>query len=142
MTRILLTAAAIAALATAAQAQIPASADVPAHAHAAVDYDANHDGKVTLDEFKAGQAARLDRLFARLDKNHDGKLTKDELDAGGDHAAKLARLAGPDGTVARPQLEAFAGKRFERADTNHDGWLSPDELSNMHQRMRGAQGTE
>ncbi len=62
--------------------------------------DANKDGKVTLDEFKAyykktgfgsfqlrgaageGKSGMLtDTLFKYLDKNHDGKLSKDELAA-------------------------------------------------------------
>ncbi|TWT91558.1 alpha/beta hydrolase fold domain-containing protein [Stieleria varia] len=40
--------------------------------------DANKDGKVTQDEFKAPQ-----RLFTRLDRNGDGELTKEDF-AGGD----------------------------------------------------------
>jgi Ca2+-binding EF-hand superfamily protein len=142
MTRILLIAAAAAALAAAAQAQ-PAAAG-----HAAPDYDADHDGKVTLEEFKAGQAARMDRLFARLDANHDGKLTEDELTAassgrGGGRAAKLAKLAANHtGGIGKADLEALAETRFRKADTNHDGWLSAEELSNMHQRMHGGQAPE
>jgi len=36
--------------------------------------DANHDGKLSKDEFASGEA----KMFARLDANHDGVITKDE----------------------------------------------------------------
>jgi opacity protein-like surface antigen len=41
--------------------------------------DTNHDGFITLDEWKA--AGRSDERFAEIDANHDGKITRDELRA-------------------------------------------------------------
>jgi Ca2+-binding EF-hand superfamily protein len=43
--------------------------------------DANHDGKLTLDEFEAPQK----KMFARMDKNKDGAITKDEIMASRHH---------------------------------------------------------
>lgn len=43
--------------------------------------DANHDGKLTLDEFEAPQK----KMFARMDKNNDGAITKDEIMASRHH---------------------------------------------------------
>ena len=37
--------------------------------------DANHDGKVTADEFRAPQLAN----FAKIDANHDGIVSPDEV---------------------------------------------------------------
>lgn len=41
--------------------------------------DANHDGFVTLDEWKA--AGRREDRFAEIDADHDGKITREELRA-------------------------------------------------------------
>ena len=46
--------------------------------------DANHDGKLTLDEFEAPQK----KMFARLDTNHDGSISKDEIMAAMMHRHK------------------------------------------------------
>jgi Ca2+-binding EF-hand superfamily protein len=42
--------------------------------------DTNSDGKLSLDEFKAGKkdASAAEDRFKKLDKNGDGSLTKDE----------------------------------------------------------------
>ena len=48
--------------------------------------DANSDGMLTLDEFKAGLKDKAletaDKRFGRIDSNSDGKLTLDEFKAG------------------------------------------------------------
>jgi hypothetical protein len=41
--------------------------------------DTNHDGFVTLDEWKA--AGRSEARFAEIDVNHTGKITRDDLRA-------------------------------------------------------------
>lgn len=48
--------------------------------------DANKDGKITLDEFKAGApkdapAEKVEAKFKKIDANADGSVTKDEMDA-------------------------------------------------------------
>jgi hypothetical protein len=49
--------------------------------------DADHDGTVSLDEFKAGlkdhprMLGRAEELFKKLDKNNDGKIDKAEYQA-------------------------------------------------------------
>ncbi len=48
--------------------------------------DTNHDGVVTIDEWKA--IGRTERGFSFVDANHDGKITPDELRA---VAARLLR---------------------------------------------------
>lgn len=46
--------------------------------------DSNGDGKLTLDEFKAGMKNpdRAEKLFKKLDANGDGVVTLDEYKAG------------------------------------------------------------
>jgi hypothetical protein len=42
--------------------------------------DADHDGKVTKQEFLDANAERAAKLFDRVDANHDGVLDAQELD--------------------------------------------------------------
>jgi len=152
MKRILLTAAAIASLAAVAHAQPPGGGEPP-------NYDTDHDGKVTLSEFKAGQAERETRMFARMDANHDGKITQAEMEAarakreaagkgppnggGGRGAGFFARFdTNHDGAITKAEMAAATEARFKMADTNNDGWLSKGELLMMRQKMRGGQGNE
>lgn len=46
--------------------------------------DANHDGKLTLQEFAASQQ----KTFARLDKNGDGTITRDEMTSSRRYASR------------------------------------------------------
>ena len=41
--------------------------------------DANEDGKVTYEEYKAASEKRLKARFDRMDKNADGAITEDEF---------------------------------------------------------------
>lgn len=141
MNRILL-AAAFAAIATAATAQPQAGREPP-------NPDTDRDGKVTLAEFKAAQADRQGRIFARLDANKDGKLTQAEIDAGAKRAEVVGRGGGggmlmrldanKDGVVTKDEMAAMSDRRFQMADSNKDGWLSKGELLTMRQR-RGPGG--
>lgn len=45
--------------------------------HGFADADANHDGKISREEF----VAQAHAMFDRIDANHDGRLTQDELAA-------------------------------------------------------------
>jgi Ca2+-binding EF-hand superfamily protein len=52
--------------------------------------DTNNDGKISLDEWKAGprsqkDPARAQEMFTKLDANHDGFITLDELKAMAQH---------------------------------------------------------
>ena len=155
MTRLLLATLAAAAFATTlgmgAQAQEPGRQPP--------NPDTDHDGKVTLAEFKASQAERQTRMFTRMDANKDGKITAAEMDAarkrmeaegrgppagarpggaGGGPGGVMMRLdANKDGAITKAEMAASTAERFKMADTNHDGWLSKGELLMMRQRMRG-----
>ena len=55
------------------------------HKQALATYDANKDGKLDDAERKAMHEARLAEKFTALDKNGDGKLSLDEFKAGAEH---------------------------------------------------------
>ena len=69
------------------------------------EFDANHDGAVTLDEFLAAWNKTAKDQFARLDANGDGVLSKEELAKG--------RGPGPGGGHRPPnsQAEGAAGEQ-------------------------------
>jgi Ca2+-binding EF-hand superfamily protein len=130
--------------------------------------DANHDGRLTLDELSAvrkeqaaehfakqdkngdGQLSRAevtkmpDAVFARLDQNGDGQLSKDELSQKAaqfeEHAQKDFQRAdtNSDGAISSDEALAQADKRFARMDKNGDGLLTKDEL----ERHGGCAGHE
>ncbi len=145
MTRIFLIASAAVSLAGAAQAQGGFGGGPP-------DLDADHDGKVTFEEFKAGAGGG--RMIQRLDADRDGRISKAEYQVmvdrmsqfGGPEAAeRVARRfaqddADHDGFLTIGELDAAAKRRFDAADANHDGWLSEDELLTMRQNRRGGAG--
>ncbi len=54
-------------------------------------FDTNKDGKLDDAERSAAQAARAADRFARLDKDGDGKLSLDEFKAGHDHRGHQGR---------------------------------------------------
>ena len=150
MTRLFLaTLAAAAAFAAMAAAQ-------PDPGRAPPNPDTDHDGKVTLSEFKAAQGDRQTRMFARMDANKDGKITQAEMEAsrkrmeaegrgpssgrGGAGGFMMRLDANKDGAVSRAEMAASTEQRFKTADTNNDGWLSKGELLMMRQKMRGPGG--
>jgi Ca2+-binding EF-hand superfamily protein len=81
--------------------------------------DANHDGKLTPEEAKAGGMTFVAKNFKEFDANHDGSVSKDEMQKGAESMAQQA-------LAARPQrLQAL----FTKADTNHDSKLSQAEFT-------------
>jgi Ca2+-binding EF-hand superfamily protein len=102
--------------------------------------DANHDGYVARDEFKASRAAQ----FQRLDRNDDGVVTLSEF-------PRLARSNRPkaqalktvithadrdgDGRVTRAEFVDGPAPLFDRADRDHDGRLSRDEVAAVRDQL-------
>ena len=152
MTRLFLASFAVAAFATLAHAQPPGGGEPP-------NPDTDRDGKVTLAEFKAAQAGRQTRMFARMDTNKDGKITAAEMDASRKRAEAEGRgppAGGPpggggfmmrldankDGAISKTEMSAMTEQRFRMSDTNSDDWLSKGELLMMRRGMRGPGGSE
>jgi hypothetical protein len=133
-----LIAATVALLATTAQAQPGSGGRRP-------NPDANDDGKVTLEEFRAADGVRQARILARLDANKDGKVSPEEAKAVGERkgasrggGGDIMKLdANKDGFITLEELSTTSQRRFDMADANKDGSLSGEELNMMRQRMRG-----
>jgi len=113
--------------------------------------------------FDAWATRARDRMMA-LDANHDGKISKDEFAAragmmGGRPGADSASPASPpaagqdagrgsrmfdrfdanqDGFLDTAEVNAILARRFARMDANHDGVLTADE----RQAMRGPNAPE
>ena len=94
--------------------------------------DANRDGVVTRDEYRAARA----RAFDRIDRNGDGWLDDRDLPkrrmarrrAGERIEPMLARLDGNrDGRVDKAEFVG-AMAAFDRLDTDGDGELSREEM--------------
>jgi len=95
--------------------------------------DANHDGRVSLDELNI---YIINQIFDSRDTNHDGKMTEQEW-TGGD-SSRLAdfkkRDANGDGIVTKEEAFAYgrehglARKIMAEADKNHDGFLDRAEF--------------
>ena len=130
-----------------APAPAPAAQPRPAPAERGVmRYDANKDGKVTLEEWRAGQQAR----FKRLDTNNDGKLAQDELFArtpalgnsvlptdrqAGRQSAYFQRLdTDKDGVVTLAEFMAQGERNFTRCDLDRNGRIDAAECRQALQR--------
>lgn len=57
-------------------------------------FDTNKDGKLDDAERSSARAARAAKHFARLDKDGDGKLSLDEFKAGENHQGRHGRRGG------------------------------------------------
>jgi hypothetical protein len=101
----------------------------PGHEGGRAKMDPNGDGKVTLDEMRAGAKQRFDALDA--DKN--GVLSQAELSKKG-HAKRMIERAdtNKDGQVTAAESVAAIDGFFKKLDKNNDGTLSGDELHFGH----------
>jgi Ca2+-binding EF-hand superfamily protein len=88
-------------------------------------WDADHDGTLSLDEVKKAAAARFDAL----DRDHDGTLDRRELGATmSPQELRQADLA-KDRKLDKNEYLAMVEKRFQAVDQNHDGKLDKKELN-------------
>jgi Ca2+-binding EF-hand superfamily protein len=89
------------------------------------EWDADHDGTLSLDEVKKAAVAR----FEALDRDHRGTLSRKEL--GATMSAKEFREADgdKDGTLDKNEYLAAVEKLFAAADKNHDGKLDKKQLN-------------
>jgi Ca2+-binding EF-hand superfamily protein len=104
--------------------------------------DANHDGKLSLDELNI---YIVNQIFDSRDTNHDGKMTEQEW-TGGD-PKRLAdfkkRDADGDGVVTKEEAIAYgrkhglARKIMQEADKNHDGFLDRVEAQAYYASREG-----
>lgn len=92
------------------------------------------DGNGILTQEEVDQARR--ERFARFDADNDGKLTLQEyealwLDAMRDHLTRrFERLDGDDDSAVSPEeFVAPFGDVIQRLDTNEDGQITQDEVS-------------
>lgn len=103
--------------------------------------DANGDGLISLEEFKASRAQQ----FGRMDRNGDGVVAKSDfgrilqmrpqigerLDA-----MITAADANRDGRVTRAEFLAAPTPMFGRADVNRDGVVDKAELAQAREAVR------
>ena len=88
-------------------------------------WDADHDGTLSLDEIRKAASARFDAL----DRDHDGSLDRRELGA----TVSLQQLrqadVDKDGTLDKNEYLTMIEKRFQAADKDRDGKLDKKELN-------------
>lgn len=103
--------------------------------------DADHDGRISRDEFQAARAARFDKL----DRNRDGFLDNADMPRlmrSGDRMQKFQAMLNMadtdhDGRLSREEYVAAGARMFDLVDANRDGYLDQDERKQAAQRMRG-----
>jgi Ca2+-binding EF-hand superfamily protein len=100
-------------------------------------WDANGDGRISLDEYIAAATAR----YQQIDTQNKGAVTADQI-ANSPNAAKRMQHraeglvkhldAANKGYVTQDDFVAAAKKRFAKLDKKGDGKLTVDELSMQH----------
>ncbi|XP_046543723.1 calmodulin-4-like [Haliotis rubra] len=109
--------------------------EVAVYTKAFHDFDANHDGHMTLSEFSCACAAlgftyddeTIQSLFTEMDADKNGKVTLEEF----------LDFMGPDN---QEKLVANIRRLFNEYDTNKDGFLSADEIQSAW--FSGEHGTK
>ena len=97
-------------------------------------WDANGDGRISLDEYLAAAGAH----FQQIDAQNRGAVNADQIAGSPKAQARIERRAeglvkhldtAGKGYVTRDEFVAAAKTRFAKLDHNGDGKLTPDELS-------------
>jgi len=91
--------------------------------------DTNHDGKITLSEFKNNQML----IFYIWDKNKDMILTPNETPLPKD---VFNRIAGENSRIDTMEFMNVVDSAFEQADENRDGILDLAEFNKMRLLVR------
>jgi len=93
--------------------------------------DADHDGKVTKQEYVVARAAQ----FSRLDRNGDGFIDDADSRAGGNERGQRAAKAlrgridsNGDGKISKEEFVNAPTMLFDKFDANKDGVLDATEL--------------
>ena len=93
--------------------------------------DANHDGKVTKQEYVDARAAQ----FSRMDRNGDGFIDEADSRAGGNERGQRAAKAlrgridsNGDGKISKEEFVNAPTMLFDKFDANKDGVLDATEL--------------
>ncbi len=96
--------------------------------------DANHDGKVTADEYKAYRDATI---WKKYDRRGTGSVNRKTFVQGSKaRGNEFARLdSNHDGILQKSEFDEETRRLFDRRDRNHDGVLTADEFRT--QRTRG-----
>ena len=103
--------------------------------------DSNHDGRISLQEFRDARAAR----FEKIDRNHDGYFTDDDLprflrnnSRMNQRMQAMEKMADTDkdGRISRDEYMAAGEKMFSRLDRNGDGFIDQGELQQAEERMK------
>src|SRR4051812_15793495 len=124
-------------------AALLAAAALPARAMVGLQGDANGDGRLSFEEFRAGRH----HLLMRADRDGDGRISQAEWLPGETAIRRQLQTAGfPDrdidlGTggfgqmdtnkdryIDADEIDAYVRKRFDGLDANHDGYLSRAEF--------------
>jgi len=129
--------AVLAALSAVSAAALAQSADSTASSkffdHMLKKWDANGDGRISLDEYLAATTAR----YQQIDTQNKGAVTADEIASSPNAAKRMERRAeglvrhldaANKGYVTQDDFVAAAKKRFAKLDRKGDGKLTADEL--------------
>ena len=102
--------------------------------------DANRDGYVTRDEFRASRVAQ----FERLDRNNDGVMTLSDFPRLAKSNRRKAQTLKTvishadrdvDGRVTRAEFVDGPAPLFDRADRDHDDRLSREEVTAAREQL-------
>jgi Ca2+-binding EF-hand superfamily protein len=124
--------AALGALSVAAIAQT-ADGSSNLFAHMLQKWDANGDGKISLEEYQAAATAR----FQKIDTQNKGTVSAAQIANSPNAAKRMERRAeglvqhldtAGTGYVTQDEFVTAAKTRFAKLDRNGDGKLTPDEL--------------